>query len=327
MGRTGRTNKTTIAAAVILTIVAVAAVPVILTFYGLPSPYHISVTEADRDKASQPVTDATAVTKKCPFYIKDALANTALNATTIQLLDQNGNLIESITTAETGLATTGTEYTSGTQFTVAVSLSGYVTQYFPYTVPMMSKSDAATATNHYTKTFGLTQLGSYTIKVTDSAGTSYTSGTTTYNWTAKGVTQDTFTIAVYETAANRGWASSYDPINQQQQNVVAQMYFNGTGYNSLISGYGSMYTSGAVKNWFKVLPDSTLCRQVTGSGLVQKDGVTVFTITVNKGSFSSGCERLTIDLRDYFDTARFGNLGDGGVSDASLAAFYIDFIV
>ncbi len=187
--------------------------------------------------------------------------------------------------------------------------------------------DAEKLDTHYTQTLPLTDLGTYTIKVTDSAGTSYTSGTTTYNWTTKGVSQDTFTIAIYETENNAGWASSYNPVDRQNQNLVAQMYFNGTGYQSLMSGYNSMYTSGTVKNWFRTIPDSTACRQVSSAGQVLKDGVTVFTITVNKGSFAADCESLTIDLRDYFDTARFASLGDGGQSDESLTSFTLLFTV
>jgi len=276
---------------------------------------------------STPVsTGQVEITDNLNFYVKDANANTAVSGVTVLILDESGAQLESLTTASTGIIASGNEYRSGTHLKIGVSKTNYVTQYYDYTVPTMAEADLQkNPTTHYTKDLTITALGTYTITVVDSTGTSYTSGSGTFNWSAAGVTQMAFTVTVYETGSNEGWASSYDPINRQNQNMVAQMSFNGSGYQSISSGYTSSYTWGSAKSWFKVLDDGTLSKQVQGTQTL-KNGVSSFTIMVKQGSLSSGCERLTIDLRDYFDVSLFAQQGDGGANDASLTTFTIDFV-
>jgi len=272
------------------------------------------------------VAGQEAITDNLNFALTDALARSAVSGASIYILDTSGAVLEGpLTTASNGIIASSNEYRSGTHLIIEVAKTGYVTQFYDYVVPTMSQADLAkNPTTHYTKDLAITNLGAYTITVVDSTGTSYTSGTTQLDWSDAGVSQMAFTVTIYETNTNEGWASSYDPINRQNQNMVAQMSFNSTGH-SLASGYDSAYTWGPSKAWFKVLPDSTLCKQVQGSQTLQ-NGVSSFTIMVNKGSFATGCERLTIDLRDYFDVGIYGQMGDGGVNDASLGTFTIDFV-
>jgi hypothetical protein len=273
-------------------------------------------------------TGQVEITDNLNFALTDAQAKSAVSGASIYILDTEGGVLEGpLTTASNGIIASGREYKSGTHLKIEVAKSGYVTQFYDYVVPTMSEADLSkNPTTHYTKDLTITYLGTYSISVVDSSGTSYTTGSTTYNWTDKGVTTDTFTITIRETVANRGWASSYDPINKQAQNVVVQMYFNGSGYQSIANGYSSSYTWGSVKSWFKTIDDSTLCRQTQGASVL-KEGITTFTITVNQGAFASGCEQLTVDLRDYFSTTLFAQQGDGGASDASLASFELLFVV
>jgi hypothetical protein len=227
-------------------------------------------------------------------------------------------LKESLTTAADGYtAQTALPYSSDTILYVKVSKTGYVTRWVQVVVPKMTPSDAQSLTTNYIPLQTI-NLGTYTIKVTDQFGNSYTSGGS-LNFTALGATTVSVTITIYNTEDNSGYISSYDYLNGIDLNAV--LLSSTSGSSVTVTGAGSSVMRGTTTYWISVLNDDGLTRQLVGNQYV-KPGVTSVTITFGKGSLAAGStQAFTFNLQDYFDQSYFTTNGIGGPDAASLASF------
>ncbi len=275
-----------------------------------------------RLQITQPTPTATVglvdVTKPIQFSLNDPLAGAAIGTAAISVYGADKVMKESLTTASTGIVTSALPYTSGAVVYVKTAKTGYVTRWFQISIPQMSTSDAQSLTSNYVALQTIT-LGTYTIKVTDQFGTSYTTSSTKLNFTALGVSTCSVTVTVYNTADNTGYVSSYDHLNAINLNAV--LMSETTGSKAVVTGAGSSVSRGTSRYWTSTASDEGLTRQLVGN-VYTKPGVSSMTITFGKGSLVAGnTENYVFTLNKYFDQNYFATNGIGGPDAASMATF------
>jgi len=152
-----------------------------------------------------------SVNKPIKFALSDPLAGAAIASANVYIYGPDKVLKESLVTASDGTVTSALPYQSDSVIYVKVAKAGYVTRWFTVTVPKMNPADAQSLTSNFVplQTYS---LGTYTIKITDQFGNSYTSGGS-LNFTALGATTVSVTITIYNTRDNSGYVSSYDYLN------------------------------------------------------------------------------------------------------------------
>jgi len=295
--------------------IAVIAIAILLLWYA----GYIKFSTQPIQQQPQPSENLVSVNKPLQFAVVDPLAGGGLVSAGVTVYGTDKTLKESLTTATDGYtAQTALPYSSDTSLHVKVSKAGYVTRWFSVVVPKMTPSDAQSLTTNYIP-LQTVNLGTYTIKVTDQFGTSYTSGSTKLNFTALTVSTCSVTISIYNTEDNSGYISSYDPLNNINLNVP--LLTSTTDSKATVTGAGSSVARGTNTYWISVVSDDGLTRQLVGNEYV-KPGVTSVTITFGKGSLAAGeTQNFVFTLYDYFDQSYFAANGIGGPYATSLASF------
>lgn len=262
-----------------------------------------------------------SVTKPLKFALSDPLGGSAIASAMVQIYGSDRVLKESLTTDSAGVVTSALPYASGDTIYVKIAKTGYVTRWYTVTVPKMTPADAQSLTTNFIalQTYN---LGTYTIKVTDQFGNSYTSGGT-LNFTNLGANTVTLTITIYNTEDNSGYISSHDMLNSI--NLGAVLLTSTAGSAVTVSGAGSSVTRGTTSYWIAPISDDALTRQLVGNQYV-KPGVATVTITFGKGSLTT-TQAFTFNLMDYFDSGYFAQNGIGGPDAASLASFSLTLAV
>jgi len=294
--------------------IAAVLLIVFLLWYGGYIKFNIQQAPQQQPPSGE---NLVSVNKPVKFALNDPLAGAAVASANIYIYGQDKVLKESLTTDSAGTATSVLPYQSGSVINVKVVKSGYVTRWFAVAVPKMSPADAQSLTSNFVplQTF---QIGSYTIKVTDQFGNSYSTGST-LNFTALGANTVSVTLTIYNTKDNSGYISSFDPINNINLNAV--MLTSTSGSSVTVQGAGASVVRGTTTYWITVLNDDGLTRQLVGNQYV-KPGVASVTITFGKGSLAAGSSQtFTFNLQVYFDQSYFAANGIGGPDAASLASF------
>lgn len=332
-------------------------------------------------QASQSVSGNTC-SPVCADYLSfnpyDPLAGAAVVSTTITVYPVAGTNVGGVsyggqTASDSGTGagsgaggyTTGSNgYTSGSSLVVKISKSGYVTEYQQITVPQITPSMAAAGTaGAPVIRLPLLTLGTGVIKVTDSASNSYVTNATrpksgvvstataanqatkygVYNFTTSATSSVTFTMQLINSAANSGWWSTQDVINNINQNLVAQVYnINGslslTGLNprvqigtgwywpvQMIDGYSSSnQLACAAPN---LVPPYASCpvgfTQQTIGSTAPGGGSQSFQFTVNKGALTAGqAYGIAFSIYDYANIGYFQNNGNYGPNAAVLVVTF-----
>jgi hypothetical protein len=298
-------------------IVAILLILFLLWYAGF---FKIEVKQQVTQPPQAPTTpggELVSVNKPIKFALSDPLAGAAIGSANVYIYGPDKVLKESLTTASDGTVTSALPYQSDSVIYVKVAKAGYVTRWFTVTVPKMSPADAQSLTSNFVplQTYN---LGTYTIKVTDQFGNSYTSGGS-LNFTALGATTVSVTITIYNTEDNSGYISSYDYLNSINLNAV--LLSSTAGSSVTVTGAGSSVMRGTTTYWISVLSDDGLTRQLVGNQYV-KPGVTSVTITFGKGSLAAGSSQaFTFTVYGYFDQNYFATNGIGGPDAVSLATF------
>lgn len=181
-------------------------------------------------------TDAVDVRKQIKFHFLDPYGGgpIASKSNTFQLWGGAGNklLEDNLDTDANGHCTTGSDYPSGMSLQVRYESSNDK-QWWPVTVPQMSKADAESAT------YNLIRLESFLIGTYTSDALKIANGTTyadasTYNVTADGDNPH-FIYTLSNTGNdNTGLKTSYDPVYEQNWNIELYITFSGTDYEKII---------------------------------------------------------------------------------------------
>jgi hypothetical protein len=293
-----------------------ALILVILFLYAWHTGYIKLGVQQPQQQPQQP-QQLVAVNKPIRFALTDPLGGSAIGGASILIYGPDRVLRESLTTDSTGIATSALPYQSDGQIYVKVARSGYVTRWIPVTVPRMGQADAQSLATNFValQTYN---LGTYTIKVTDQFGNSYSSGGV-LNFTALGANTVSVTVTIYNTEDNSGYVSSFDYLNNINLDAVLLAKTSGTSVT--VTGAGSSVARGTDTYWISVLSGDQLTRQLVGQQYV-KPGVASVTVTFGRGSLAHGAtQSFTFDLMVYFDQGYFAQNGVGGPDAASLASF------
>jgi len=258
------------------------------------------------------------VTKPLKFAVMDEYAGSAVASASVQVY-RGTSPVESLTTGSDGTVTSALTYKSGEQLNVYIT-KGSSKFWAALTVPKMSPADAQSLSyNPVTvKTF---TVGTYTITVVRSTGASLSSGGS-FNFTSAGVTQESFTVSVFNTADNTGYLTSTNPVENRKLGAFLEVAITGTNYDKfLVSGLSGYRTTGSGNTWTRPASDSEISRVKIGSTVV-KPGSFSAVITVDSSPASVGnTATMTIRLNLLADESRFLALGDKGV-DAIVAATF-----
>ena len=287
------------------------------------------------------------VIKPIQFSCFDAFAGANCGAVTVALYQGASTvLLETLTASSSGVATTGNSYPTSTAMTIKVSGNSKVTEYLPFTVPGMDANSAISAANNVVAIYAVT-LGTWTITVTGTGGTTITSGKT-YITTGFTGSSAVITITISETASNAGYKSSHDITNPYTgtsslfQGMGIQMDDGGT-QNIALSGLPRSTVRGSTNYYwvtcndgikgngisltgaFKVVPNTqsagtadsicsgSLSQQTLGN--TNYGGTTAFSYTVAAGA-GGGAETVSHKLYYYYDWGYFLINGNGGPNAA-----------
>lgn len=292
--------------------------------YYMPGILPVSVTNPviNTGPTGQPTSSNPLinVNRPIPLITTNAMNGSLAVSTTITIMKPDGTLLETLTSdGSTAKVTTSNSYPSGTQLIIEVAKTNFVTQEFAFTVPQMLQSDSYGTTNNYQLNVPIYGKGSFTMVVTDSAGTSYTNASTVYNWTTKGTTSDTFTVTIYSTANYEGWRDSHDVVNNVDWNYIVSASDNGTKCS--ITGANQVVNWGGTAYYLWQIPQDSTLRLVSGNN-VQKAGVYSFQFTVNKGSMASGTEEIfTFTPEFYASGSTFSQTGSFGSAASAGSVF------
>jgi hypothetical protein len=258
------------------------------------------------------------VTKPIRFAVMDEYAGSAVSSATVQIY-RGTSPVETLTTGSDGTVTSALTYRSGESLNVYIT-KGSSKYWAAVTVPKMSPADAQSLSyNPVTvKTF---TVGTYTITVVRSTGASLSSGGT-FDFTAAGVTQESFTVSVFNTADNTGYLTSTNPIDNRKLGAFLEVSITGTNYDKfLVSGLPGYRTTGSGNTWTRPVSDSEISRVKVGTTVVKPGSFSVV-VTVDSSPASSGnTATMTIRLNLFADEQRFLTIGDKG-ADAVVAATF-----
>lgn len=264
-----------------------------------------------------------SVNKPLQVSVMDPLAGSALGAMTVRIYD-GSMLVETLTTAATGLATSSQPYQSGKVLNVhIVGNTTYAGRWTTVTIPKMNAADAQSLTTNYVL-LSTRAIGTFEFRaVRDDTGAAVTNGTA-INMTSFTTTPLKLTFTVANTADNTGWISSYDPISKVNLNAVT-VISSGQSYMT-VQNAGSYVSRGTTSNWLTTMNDDLITKQLVGSTYT-KPGSQTFTVTVYAGSLTSAANQtVTLNLYKNFDTQYFSAQGVGGPDAATIATqMYLEF--
>ena len=258
------------------------------------------------------------VTKPLRFAVIDEYAGAAVSSASIQIY--KGSMpVETLTSGSDGTATTALTYRSGETLNVYIT-KGSSKYWAAITVPKMTPLDAQSlAYNPLTvKTF---TVGTYTITVVRSTGAAISNGGT-FDFTAAGVTQESFTVSVFNTADNTGYLTSTNPIDNRKLGAFLEVSVTGADYDKfIVSGLPGYRTTGSGNTWTRPVSDSEISRVKVGSNVIRPGSFsTVITVDASPAS-PTQTATLTIRLNLFADETRFLTIGDKG-PDALVAATF-----
>jgi len=274
---------------------------------GLPS---LQATQTEQPGEQLPPADEyVSVTRPLDFSVVDKYAGSAVGSATVKVYDGT-QLLESLTTASDGTISTSRSYPSGKKLNILVTKSNSKCWY-TITVPKMLRSDVDSLSTNPVALDFFTLDTSVTLKVLDSAGNVYTNNGN-YNWTSRGVTQETLTISGYVSTDNRGFLSSYDPLNNLNWKVVLYGKLTGTNYEYLtMTGWDDRYERGSAMWHAAVIPDVGVTKWKVGDEYVYSGSFSK-TVTFKKGSYSGDAADLVLYLYAYSDPAYHEDIGSFG---------------
>jgi hypothetical protein len=291
---------------------------------------------------------------KIAFQVEDMLAGTGNNAPTMNIFPAAGSVVggqtytgtqisESPTVGSTGSATTALFYSQGTVLFVKLSLSNYETEYWKVVAPGATSSQVQGG-QWPTVVIPELHLPTITISLTDGSGNTYASAGNKINFTSSGhcttgdnclgVSSTTLSIAITNTAANTGYISNYDILNNVNW-CAAATFQEGTSNNPNLASYSGMpvgFTVGSTRYYgtylnggFQSVPAGSSFQGMAGaqgntacsSSNISQGGLTGQTVgtTVSGGSvsfkFTAGVGGLTHGqyVTDSLKIWEYGDLG------------------
>ncbi|MEM4301552.1 MAG: hypothetical protein QXQ70_03160 [Candidatus Caldarchaeum sp.] len=258
------------------------------------------------------------VTKPLRLAVLNAHAGSSVSSATVTVY-KGQTVSESGTSGTDGTFTTALPYRSGESLQIKI-VKGSSILWVPLIVPKMLPADAQSLAYNPVELRTYT-IGTYVITVIRSTGASISSGGT-FNFTANGVTQETFTISVFNTADNTGFISSTDPLTGRRLGAFLEVTLSGAKFDKfLVSGLPGYRSTGSSNSWTRPVSDMELTRIKVGNTVTQPGSFSV-SLTVDASPASTGdTATMSIRLNLLADEQRFLSLGDKG-SDAVVAATF-----
>lgn len=371
----GHSRKGISAAFAVIVVILILVISASAYLYYPPTKQQ-AVTVTTHDSTQPPPGN---VAGKIQFVITNVLTGATSTPTTFKVYPAAGSTVAGVTyggktpsetvTISSGTGTTGDVYAPGTVLNIYGVLSGAATMYWQITAPGVTQTQQAYGT---AAQLGLSMITTPTLSmsVTDDKGNVYATGKA-MNFTntdndgdscatdfvssgyCVGETSVSLTMTITNTAANTGFLSSYDPLNNQNWCSAMVVTESGTDANEIsVSGFPSTYgsyTTGTTRHWMTTLPDGfqasaynpiaantfvnpTCAAYTTATGglSVETQGSTNvggsvvihFTVTQN-GQDVGDTQTLSFQPWLYFDLATaFSNGGNGGATAAVLGSPY-----
>lgn len=260
------------------------------------------------------------------FAITDIYAGGAIASVTTEVY--KGDIkYDSLTTTSTGLANTTYEYTSGEVIKVYLKKSSTAAkQWMEITVPKVRRAELEY--EYIQINIGFWTYNAWTVTVMDSGGNSYTFATN--NWTGSvGSTSDnipdadqsTLVVNMYQGTDNRGFISSFDPLNNIDWYTGVYLKVNGTDYeNIVVTGYDSAVEKGSAMYYFRKLGDVGLTRWKVGN-TIKQEGSSSASFAIDVSGYNATSADFCIYVVSYTDWDYFTQYGSMGVSGD---AVYLD---
>jgi len=268
-----------------------------------------------------------SVNKPVQFAVMDPLAGSALGVMTINVYDGT-QLLESLTTAATGLVTSSQPYASDRVLNVqVVGNTTYCTKWTTVTIPRMSAADAQSLTTNYVL-LNTRTLGTFAIRIFNDSGGAALTTADVVNMSSYKTTPLKLTVTLANSVDNTGYISSYDPLNRINLNA-AVVTSSSTSYLT-IQNAGTYAPRGTVSNWLQTCNDDLITKHLVG-GVYTKPGSQSYTVTIYAGSLPDGAsganQTVTFNLYKNFDTTYFAAQGIGGPDAAAIgsATFTLTF--
>jgi hypothetical protein len=246
------------------TLIIIVVIVAVLALTGAFSGLKIDLSQINLGNGDS--STGTPVERQVQFAVTDKYSGTAAASKTLYVYNSGGALLETLTTASTGMINTAKPYASGTQLYVKYVDSNSMV-WFPVTVPNMLESEIEAQT-YNTVPLEVFSIGTYTGD-TLKAGTSTIADSGSYNSTASGTTP-IFKYSIDNSGSdNTGLMESYDPVYQQSWQIWVVVTFSGTGYeNIVLSDFDNQFTLGTTNYGVERMSATELTKWKVGSSYV-----------------------------------------------------------
>ena len=237
---------------------------------------------------------------------------------------ESGHIVETLTTSSSGAATSNEAYPSGTSLILKVSGTGLVTEWVPVTVPQMLAASAQTQSVNRI-TVNDVAIGTPSVQIVYSGNGNNYAGRT-FNFSAIGVTSATFTVTIYNTAANSGWIDSFDSVNNQNSYMISSLSTAGssvsvTGAQQSVGRGGSTYYLNQINSGYSNGAATAGGFSTYTSGGQTIGGVYSYTITVGVGSLTHGnSQSFTLQLYKNADPSLYASQGTFGPDSSTIGS-------
>ena len=233
------------------------------------------------------------------FYVGDKYAGGGVASATIKIY-MGTQQYDSLTSGSDGSISSGKKYQSGDVLDIQVTKSSSIT-WFQWTVPQVKESFLSSGTNlavpdllisQYTAWTTMFTVGSSSYDGATLGQTNLTGAKNLGTGSRPGTNQFTATISVSEGTDNKGFISSYDPINKIWLNAYIYMWVNGTAYSDVsVTGFEHAQDKGSTMHYAHELTGESITKWKSGNDYLLP-GSTAFPFTVDLSGYNATSANL-----------------------------------
>ncbi|MFC1754230.1 hypothetical protein ACFL96_12715 [Thermoproteota archaeon] len=262
------------------------------------------------------------------FFVGDALAGGGVASATVKVYNGDTNA-DTLTTDSDGTKTTGTKYNSGDELDIKVT-KGSAVYWTKYTVPQVSSSFIQSAAD-----IGVPNI---MIRLYTAWTSQFSIGGTSYDGTTVGQTNITgannlgtgsrpgsnsfgVSVSINQGTDNKGFLSSYDPIEKYWLHTYLHVTVNGTGYETVVlTNLDHKVQLGSTMHYAEDLSDDGLTKWKVGSNY--KDGFqgeTSVSFTASLTGYNATSANLAIQVVTFGNWENYRENSSWGTDAVEIA--------
>lgn len=283
---------------------------------------------ADDSDNSNVVLGLSDYNGELKFFVGDEFAGGGVASATVQIY-KGRTSYDSLTTDSDGTKTTGKTYKSGDELDIKVTSGSSVT-WFYYVVPQVSDSFINSGNDIgvpdmlirlYTAWTSSVAIGGTTYDGTTVGQTNITGAKNLGTGSRPGSDSFTITVSINEGTDNKGYLSSYDPIEGIWLYSYLHVYLNGTSYETItVKGLDHSEEKGATQHYAERLSDTGLSRWKVGTDYEDGfEGQVAKTMTISLTGYNATSANIAFQVVAWGNWQNFDDNSTWGANAVEVA--------